>query len=85
MTRQQAINEKCKECIYDPEVEGTWRMQAKHCELTDCALWEYRPKPRRKTPDMPLSAAVQLQYEGHQVRVIGQTINQHKRFRLTGF
>ena len=74
MTRQQAINEKCKECIYDPEVDGTWRMQTEACELIDCALWEYRPKPRRKTPDMPLSAAVQLQYEGNQpeLRVRGQ-------------
>jgi hypothetical protein len=34
---------------------------------------------------MPLGAAVQLQYEGHQVQVIGQPVNQHKWFRLTGF
>ena len=51
MTRQEAINEKCKDCIYDPEVEGTWRMQIETCELIDCALWEYRPKSRSKTPD----------------------------------
>ena len=71
MTRQQAINEKCKECIYDPEVEGTWRMQAEACELIDCALWEYRPKSRSKTPDMADSEAVQPHYEGSQGRVIG--------------
>ena len=66
MTRQQAINEKCKECMYDPEAEGTWKTQIEACDLTDCSLWPYRPKPRRKIPDMSLSAAVQLQYEGNQ-------------------
>ena len=50
MTRQQAINEKCKECNYDPEAEGTWKTQTEACDLTDCALWPYRPKPRRKPP-----------------------------------
>ena len=48
MTRQTAINEKCKECLYDPEVEGTWRMQVEACELTACALYPYRPVSRSK-------------------------------------
>ena len=78
MTRQQAINEKCKECIYDPAAEGTWRMQTEACELTDCALWEYRPKSRSKTPDMADSEAVQPHYEGSQDRVIGEPTHQHK-------
>jgi len=69
MTRQKAIDAMCESCVFDPEVEGTWRMQTEACELTDCALWPYRPKPRRKTPDRPLSAAVQLQYEGNQPEV----------------
>ena len=85
MTRQEVINEKCKECIYDSEDSGTWKMQTEACELVDCALWDYRPKPRRKTPDMPLGAAVQLQYEGDQDRVIGESTHQCKRLRLTGF
>ncbi|MEO2173439.1 MAG: hypothetical protein ABGY96_05010 [bacterium] len=85
MTRQQAIEAKCKECIYDPEVEGTWRMQADACELIDCALWKYRPKPRRKTPDMPRIAAVQLQYEVNQGWVIGEPIYQHKGVRMRSF
>jgi hypothetical protein len=66
LTRTKAIAAKCKECIYDPEDDGTWRMQTEACELSDCALWAYRPKPRRKTPDMSLSAAVQLQYGRNQ-------------------
>ena len=63
MTRQQAINAKCKDCIYDPLEFGTWRQQVERCELTDCSLWEYRPKPRSKMPDMADSAPVQRHYQ----------------------
>ena len=66
MTRQQAINEKCKECNYDPEAEGTWKTQTEACDLTDCGLWPYRPKPRRKTPYRRLRATVPLQYAANQ-------------------
>ena len=69
MTRQQAINEKCKECIFDPEVEGTWRMQVEACELTDCALYPYRPVSRSKASSEADSAAVQPHYEGISVQV----------------
>ena len=69
MTRKTAINEKCKECLYDPEVEGTWRMQVEACELTDCALYPYRPKSRSKMPDMADSAPVEPHYEGISVQV----------------
>ena len=69
MTRQTAINEKCKECLYDSEVEGTWRMQVEACELTDCALYPYRPKSRSKMPDMADSAPVEPHYEGISVQV----------------
>ena len=69
MTRQTAINEKCKECLYDPEVEGTWRMQVEACELTACALYPYRPKSRSKAPSKADSAAVQPHCEGISVQV----------------
>ena len=69
MTRQTAINEKCKECLYDPEVEGTWRMQVEQCELTACALHPYRPKSRSNVPSMADSAAVQPHYEDISVQV----------------
>ena len=82
MTRQEAINEKCKDCIYDPEVEGTWRMQIETSELSDCALWEYRPKSRSTTPDMADSEAVQPHYEGSQSRAIGEPMHQHKGVRM---
>ena len=43
MTRQQAINQKCRECAYDDQDDGTWRQQVERCDLTDCALYEFRP------------------------------------------
>ena len=48
MTRQQAINAKCKDCIYDGcSGLGTWRQQVELCRITSCALWVYRPKARK--------------------------------------
>ena len=69
MTRQQAIDAKCRECIYDEYADGTWRMQVEQCELTACALHPYRPKSRSKAPSKAGSAAVQLHYEGISVQV----------------
>ena len=69
MTRQKAIEEKCRECIYDELDEGTWRMQVEQCELTACALHPYRPKSRSKMPDMTDSAPVEPHYEGISVQV----------------
>ena len=72
MTRQQAIEAKCKDCIYDELDHGTWRQQVERCELTDCALYPYRPKSRAKMPDMADSAPIHLHYEGNhrEVRVM---------------
>lgn len=44
MSRTKAINEKCKDCIYDPACPGTWREQVEKCTSEGrCALWPYRP------------------------------------------
>ena len=64
MTRQQAIEAKCKDCTYDELDDGTWRQQVERCELIECSLWEYRPQSRSNMPDMARSAAVQPHYEG---------------------
>lgn len=42
---RQAINDKCKECIYDSRAEGTWRQQVKNCTSPGCKLYEVRPMP----------------------------------------
>ncbi len=44
MSRSRAINQKCKECIYDPSDDGTWRQQVEACEIRECSLYPYRPK-----------------------------------------
>ena len=63
MTRQKAIDAKCCDCIYDEFADGTWRMQVEACELTDCALYPYRPVSRSKASSEADSVAVQPHYE----------------------
>ena len=45
VTRQQAIDAKCKDCSYDNLAGGTWREQVALCPCLKCALWPYRPFP----------------------------------------
>jgi hypothetical protein len=41
---RKAINDKCKECIYDPvSGPGTWRQQVEACPCTSCPLFALRP------------------------------------------
>ena len=69
MTRQKAIEEKCRECIYDELDEGTWRMQVEQCQLTDCALYQYRPQSRSKVSSFADSVVVQPHNEPMPVQV----------------
>ena len=69
MTRQKAIDAKCCDCIFDEFAAGTWRMQVEACELTDCALYPYRPVSRSKASSEADSAAVQPHYEPISVQV----------------
>ena len=44
MSFRDAINAKCKECIYDPiGGSGTWRAQTEACTSRDCPLFPVRP------------------------------------------
>lgn len=46
MQLREAINAKCKECIYDPQRgNGTWRQQVKACTCNLCPLFAVRPLP----------------------------------------
>jgi len=63
MSLRQAINMKCKDCIYDPELPFGWKQQVSQCELTDCSLWPHRPRPR--TPPVSLKmTSNQCHFEG---------------------
>jgi len=46
---REAINAKCKWCIYDDKAEGTWRKQVELCTCTDCPLHTYRPVTTSKS------------------------------------
>lgn len=41
---RKAINEKCKDCIYDPQGKGTWKYQTENCPDSQCPLFEVRPR-----------------------------------------
>ena len=46
MSLRQAINAKCRDCIYDPNCGGgTWREQVAQCSAPGCPLWAVRPAP----------------------------------------
>ena len=45
MSLRKAINDKCKECIYDSYSPGTWRQQTSECTSYSCALFPHRPLP----------------------------------------
>lgn len=42
---RERINNKCKECIYDPQAMGTWRKQVENCSSPNCQLYAVRPVP----------------------------------------
>lgn len=44
MSLRKAINEKCRDCIYDPlSGLGNWRQQVTACTIKTCSLWPVRP------------------------------------------
>ena len=56
LTRQQAINANCKECIYDQEAKGNWKQQVTVCTMRNCKLYDYRPISRPKKGYVPKDA-----------------------------
>jgi hypothetical protein len=44
MSMRKAINDKCRDCIYDRCAPGTWRQQVQGCTISTCSLHPYRPK-----------------------------------------
>jgi hypothetical protein len=62
-----AINDKCRECIYDPlGGGGTWREQVTACTSTACPLYPVRPlaQPRRD-PEKAVSSTVGARSDSH--------------------
>ena len=68
MSLRNAINMKCKDCIYDAELPFGWRQQVSLCELADCSLWEHRPKPRTSPLSLKMTRN-QSHFESNRVQV----------------
>lgn len=59
MSLRAAVNSKCRECIYDPCVPGSWPHQLPACRIVKCALHPYRPLSKagaKATCDSELAA-----------------------------
>jgi hypothetical protein len=64
MSRTKAINDKCKDCIYDPAVGGTWREQVQLCTSEkSCALWPYRPKTTKAVIEIRQAKAAGIDHD----------------------
>lgn len=65
---RDAVNAKCRECIYDPFAAGAWREQVATCASSHCALHGIRPVPRDciRNGEMDLAkiAAVRAKLDG---------------------
>ena len=55
---RKAINEKCKECIYDNYQPGSWREQVYQCTSGNCPLFPLRPVPEARKPKAEISRPV---------------------------
>jgi len=51
ISRAQAVNQHCKDCIYDPSNGGNWRQQVEACTVTSCALYDIRPVSNSRQTD----------------------------------
>lgn len=54
---RKAIDAKCKDCIYDNCTSGTWRQQVESCTITDCPLYNVRPRSKGEKKDEVLAVA----------------------------
>ena len=54
MSLRKHVDEKCKDCIYDPTAPGTWREQVFLCSANSCPLWRGRAKPASPIPESTL-------------------------------
>lgn len=60
MSLRKAIDDKCRECIYDPvSGGGNWRQQVTQCTSYSCPLYSVRPltksrcNPRKEAKSVP--------------------------------
>jgi hypothetical protein len=81
MSMRKAINDKCKDCIYDKHSPGTWREQVAQCSCISCALWPLRPAPSGGPFANPPRAASEVSVEWRK-RPIGEAFSDHQKPRM---
>jgi hypothetical protein len=69
MGLRQAINQKCRDCIYDPQVKGSWRAQVETCTITECSLHPYRPRCRASKSDARVRNGADFVHSGDELPV----------------
>lgn len=52
---REAIDRKCRDCVYDPCSPGSWRQQVTLCTVDLCPLHHVRPKTTSAIPESVLS------------------------------
>ena len=52
---RKAINDNCKNCIYDNQAAGTWLQQVTLCSVLDCSLYPVRPVTKAAIPESVLN------------------------------
>lgn len=58
-SRQKAIDQMCRLCLYDPQGGlGTWRQQVTMCSAFDCPLWMFRPVSSEPLPDSAVAVVL---------------------------
>lgn len=68
--KQEAINKNCRDCSYDELCGGTWREQIEGCDISKCALYDFRPK------------TIATEQREREQRVLVRQDNQLEGFRL---
>jgi len=63
MSLRKAVNDKCKECIYDPRSPGTWRKQVEDCTSSLCPLHPERPVQIRNSSKKGKSSTIEVGVE----------------------
>ena len=52
---RKAINENCKNCIFDRKAAGTWLQQVTLCSVTSCSIYPVRPVTKSAIPESVLN------------------------------
>lgn len=55
MSLRKAINDKCRECIYDPGAPGNWRPQVTACTSPKCPIFPCRPQSKSPLQERSIS------------------------------